>query len=431
MRAFKTNAFLLDIKPSSDSEFALSEQTIISSPQLCGTSNSQSISQLRADFTNCALPANSLSGVCVPGYQNEPDNCGFQSNLEGLCTYCGSSSVNSTDSCCVTSQVESRCSNVHLPTYTSMQPLFPSSTSSSTPVATGGAQNPVASHKGLSGGEIAGIVIGSVLGAAVLLAILICCCVLLRRRRQRDEKSSLNQPTPPRTSSSKKPLTSLTGLAGIPGARVTRMTALEGSSGTSPHDGLDGVSGQQTPSRGRAADQKAPLTRDAATAALPKRDKSLSDGLDPSSPESNGYSPYDAAAGNQSEQLDAFKDYYSTEEVRPGDPVSTLWAYQPRAPDEFELERGDMLRIVGIWDDGWATGVRINDRAEDYEPGQSFPRDSGVSNSTRADDSPPTNGDVKAFPVSHPDSYQRSIDQTLTLSAAGLRVSPATLEENY
>lgn len=57
-------------------------------------------------------------------------------------------------------------------------------------------------------------------------------------------------------------------------------------------------------------------------------------------------------SGPQSEQLPYFKDYYSAEDIHPGDRVATLWAYSPRAPDEFELDRGDMIKVVGIWDDG-------------------------------------------------------------------------------
>jgi hypothetical protein len=34
---------------------------------------------------------------------------------------------------------------------------------------------------------------------------------------------------------------------------------------------------------------------------------------------------------------------------------------------KFELDRGEMLRVIGIWDDGWATGVRLPERAEDQD----------------------------------------------------------------
>jgi hypothetical protein len=110
-------------------------------------------------------------------------------------------------------------------------------------------------------------------------------------------------------------------------------------------------------------------------------------------------------ASGQSEQMSRFKDYYSQDDVRPGDMVATLWAYQPRAGDEWDLDRGDMLKVVGIWDDGWATGYKLRDRAEDWEARRSANRDSGVSNGSTSRQavvsSLPTDpeGDIKAFPV--------------------------------
>ena len=70
----------------------------------------------------------------------------------------------------------------------------------------------------------------------------------------------------------------------------------------------------------------------------------------PMTPEKNRSNP--DFGSPQSEQLPFFKDYYSSDDIHPGDKVATLWAYSPRAPDEFELERGDMIKVVGIWDDG-------------------------------------------------------------------------------
>ena len=76
--------------------------------------------------------------------------------------------------------------------------------------------------------------------------------------------------------------------------------------------------------------------------------------------------------------------------------MTTLWAYAPRAADEFELERGDMLRVVGIWDDGWATGIRLNERIDEKTSAR-YTR--GGSASGRRD-SNSTTGEIKAFPVS-------------------------------
>jgi len=97
--------------------------------------------------------------------------------------------------------------------------------------------------------------------------------------------------------------------------------------------------------------------------------------------------------------MESFLDYYSDDFIHTNDTVAVLWRHDPRAPDEFELERGDLLRIIGMWDDGWATGVRLPQRAQDWDASRSQ-RDSVVSESPVHMESPPTGWQVKAFPVS-------------------------------
>ena len=391
-------------------------------PQLCGTPGAGYLNQIRADFTNCALPSDSLSGGCIVGEENESQNCGFSTNLQGLCAYCASSSPNATDSCCEGSNVTSRCSGVTLPTMTSMPPLFPSSTSKSS--STASPSSAVAHHgSGLSGGAIAGIVVGSVLGAALLFGLLLLCCLTLRRRRRNRQVSIFNQPTPPRKGTPAMAFAPQPANQELPpdygpqpGGRVARMTALEGNSSDSPSYGNAAAGGIAAGSHRRYGDTS---DSDAYYGDTPesrarqppptagRRNGSLSSQSvlgaldDPSSPNTEGQlSSPDGVASGQSEQLAFFKDYYSDDEIHPHDKVATLWAYQPRAGDEFELERGDMLKVVGIWDDGWATGVRLNERAEDYDGKHPAQRDSGVSNGSGRGDSPPPTGELKAFPVS-------------------------------
>jgi hypothetical protein len=222
----------------------------------------------------------------------------------------------------------------------------------------------------------------------------------------------------------------------LPGGRIARMSALEGTSGHSPPRG-DGAAaaaglgagagagaaaagiagarrrhvdnsssddyGESPDSRARSVPLRAPPagTRNGSLSSA-----SALNALD-SSPGQSGsggeFSSPQGVASQQSEQLPYFKDYYSQDDIHPNNKVSTLWAYQPRAGDEFELERGDMLKVVGIWDDGWATGVRLNERAEDWDAKYKAQRDSGVSNgSGRQESSPPPLGEIKAFPVSSP-----------------------------
>lgn len=388
------------------------------------------MSQIRADFTNCALPADSLSGTCIEGYQNEPDNCGFSTNLGSLCTYCSASSPNSTDSCCVFSDTETRCANVVLPVVatSSMQPLFTSSTSSPTSSATGSGL-PVTNnghHSGLTGGQIAGIVVGSVLGALLLLGLLIGACLLMRRRRQDSPATSVfNQPATMRQA---PPMAyndgaqERAGLAVLPGGRVARMAALEGTSSSSDRNGASLMAAGGYRKSTSEEEDDSPVSRAAlGLAPPPKRSGSLSSNSqlsphsgDETSPSSGNGGMYSSPEGTgQSEQLGFFKDYYSQDEIHQSDLVSTLWAYEPRAADEFQLERGDMIKVIGIWDDGWATGVRVRQRAEDWREDGKVQRDSGMSTVSSKTPDTAEEGEVKAFPlvcVCLPQHWRRTIE---------------------
>lgn len=218
----------------------------------------------------------------------------------------------------------------------------------------------------------------------------------------------------------------------LPGGRIARMSALEGHTESSPPRNVAAVTpASNTAGRSRrhesSSDEYSPVSNNQGGVLRPpptaRRTGSLSSGSalgfdEPQSPHSGSggdmSSPQGIAASQQSEQLPFFKDYYSSDEIHPGDKVATLWAYQPRAGDEFALERGDMLKVVGIWDDGWATGVLIDENAEDWDAKRNAQRDSGVSNTSgRRDDSPNVSGEIKAFPlvcVCLPDHWRKTIE---------------------
>lgn len=418
-------------------QYATSEQEIASSPELCGTAGTNAVDIIRSDFTTCALPARALSGSCIDAAANEGAECGYQSNLQGLCSYCGSSSPNATDSCCVTANVESRCADVHLPTTTSMAPLFPSSTASAAPTGTLAGAGTNKSGSGLSGGAIAGIVVGSLLGAALILALVIFFCIQMRKRKQSQSGSILNTPSPTRANVSGPPMSyggdGHTPTMILPGARVARMSALEGSSSSERHSHRAG--GGLTAYRDPRDDayESPDSARSHLGGALPKRDGSLSshsvlaisDGH--SSPRSGtntdrNFSSPEGVASGQSEQLQFFKDYYSQDDIHANDTVATLWAYQPRANDEFELERGDMLKVVGIWDDGWATGVKLSESTEQWEARRNVQRDSGVSNASRHSKLEGGQGEIKAFPlvcVCLPQHWRKTIEGDSTDTGSG------------
>ncbi|KAJ3560199.1 hypothetical protein NPX13_g9384 [Xylaria arbuscula] len=141
-------------------DYAQSEEYIVASPSLCPTPGDNAQTQIRSDFEVCALPADALSSnSCVQASVNEPDNCGYGDSTFGLCSYCSSGGINSTDTCCYNSNAEERCEGVVLPT------IIPQNFTSATPTATSSPTStavPGESYtgSGLSGGAIAGIVIG-------------------------------------------------------------------------------------------------------------------------------------------------------------------------------------------------------------------------------------------------------------------------------
>lgn len=381
----------------------------------------------------------------MEGSQNEPDNCGYGNSTIGFCEYCGSGGQNSTDTCCYNSNAQTRCAGIKLPTITAFMTFSASVPTATTTVTSSPSSVAGGSKKGLSGGAIAGIVIGSVALFAIICGVVFLLVLCLRRRRGSQNGSIFNQPSPARKATKKDmafnpAATTITpeGYEVLPGGRIARMSALEGHSGDSPPRGnlpggaAAGAAAGYAVGRRRRHDNSSsseygdsPISNQRGILRPPpagRRQGSLSSnsalgGEDPQSPISGSGGELSSPPGvtsQQSEQLAFFKDYYSQDDIHPGDKVATLWAYQPRAGDEFALERGDMLKVVGIWDDGWATGVMTDEKAEDWEAKRDAHRDSGVSHTSGLrGDSPARSGEIKAFPlvcVCLPDHWRKTIE---------------------
>ncbi|KAG5914546.1 hypothetical protein E4U53_004624 [Claviceps sorghi] len=439
-------------------EFAQSEAYITADKDLCSNPGPDLSKLIRADFATCSNPEESLTGKCIAGYSNEADNCGFGNSTVGLCSYCAAGGTNSTDTCCYNAKAEKRCDGVNLPNITATMIFVPptaTSTSTPSPIAPrpSGSNNSSGNNK-LSGGAIAGIVIGSLFGIALLLGLLFFCLRSARHRKGSQQGSIFNQPSPARQGArmSQAKQTAPEGYEVLPGGRVARMAALEGHSGGSPtqRNGSGGKGrGTSAFSGGHAKGDDVQSSSDEYAESperggilhpprTSRRQGSLSSGSllasdRPQSPGSAGYSSPLGMASQQSEQLPFFKDYYSQDDIHPSDKVAVLWAYQPRAADEFALERGDMIKVVGIWDDGWATGIMLSERAEEWEARRQAQRDSGVSNTSGIrDDSPGAHGEMKAFPlvcVCLPEHWRKTIEGDASTESASSPgpVAPITI----
>ncbi len=123
-----------------------------------------------------------------------------------------------------------------------------------------------------------------------------------------------------------------------------------------------------------SSDAEQKLSSDSAAAAA----KENSNEASTSQPSANSSSPLEEEKQEPSIDLDklspppppavpSFRDTYSDSIFTAGDVVATVWSYQPQTQDEFALERGDMIEIVSIWNDGWATGRFSSDRIDAWE----------------------------------------------------------------
>ncbi|KAF8417074.1 hypothetical protein EV426DRAFT_540753 [Tirmania nivea] len=428
-------------------QWASSEWQIVADKSTCGASKVDYTSLIKSDFAICTHPENSLKrALCVDAAYNEGYNCGFSENLPGLCLHCQDGTVNSTETCCYEANAEQRCQGVKLPTIVDVPPdLIPTESAAPKQVTgNGGGSNQ------LTAGAIAGVVIGSIIALCLVIFL-----ILYWRRRKQIQASALylNRPSPHQRTSPERNMAYAANPNPNPapqtpvdhgaGGRIARMSALE-SRNASRNASMAGQNSppplplQERPShriiRSTSAEfrglEDSPNTRRSAKytgdsrpphPAPRDRNASLSStsilvserhGSDSEKEDGSG-----VVGSPVSEQLPYFKDYYSKDDIHPDDKVSVLWAYSPRAADEFELERGDMLKVVGIWDDGWATGIRLNDRAEDYIKLRTQ-RDSGVSASQNSrlsmrQPTPTGDADIKAFPlvcVCLPEHWQKTID---------------------
>jgi hypothetical protein len=375
----------------------------------------------------------------------------YRENLPGFCYYCQKqqNSLESTDTCCYKANAETVCKGVELPNVSNLPPL---------PLDTTAADDPSSSEPqksdGLSKGALAGIIIGSV-AAAALIGIL----AFLLWRRRRSQQVFVPQSSPRARSSGRSRAASMTfvpqtsgsasrGYEVLPGSRVARMSALEhpptssdtasppplptGPSARRRRDnkssssdfGLDGDSPTSTERQRYAAELHRPLhppPRDR-NASLSSASIMLSD-IYPSSPipDEKTYSP------TGQEQLPFFKDYYSQNNIYTGDKVAVLWPYEPKAQDEFGLERGDVLEVVGIWDDGWATGIKLDQTPEEVIERKRQQRDSGVSG--RRASPAPRDSTIKAFPlvcVCIPEHWAQTIENEEQAQYEEQSVAPST-----
>ena len=108
--------------------------------------------------------------------------------------------------------------------------------------------------------------------------------------------------------------------------------------------------------------------------------------------------------GSEAASVSVVADHYSTNAIVQQSEVVALWSYTPRLADEMGLERGDVVRIENLYDDGWALGRKLRTKVWDLGDERSTERDSGLGTSHRESTSTVPEGGIASAPGEKPAS---------------------------
>ncbi|KAG4306419.1 hypothetical protein PORY_000407 [Pneumocystis oryctolagi] len=454
----------------------VSSQALILQRHCTNRTLKNDLSLIRVDFEICTSPSASFSLECIKGRSNEPQSCGFGTNILGLCQYCNSFSQDSIDTCCIVSNL-SQCSvfnystSVNIPSY-----LIPNSTTSASLLnVTNSSSLPVApinkqekNIAGLSKKTISFIIILSIIIVLIILSLLILLIILsYTRRRNKDiiseQLNNLNQIFSRNKDLHKDDFSSFF---------KTNSSALNYNS----------VSAEKNPDHFNAIipvdteEKMHPFTNNENKqirnfsnfyniANLSKSYKSQnptsfslnlnsyrtlnhhSSQMTENNPGTINTSAFRSSKSRPASSIGedrisifptimSMKDYYSDHQITRNTEVVALYMYKPKMPDEMTLEKGDIIHVVSVWDDGWCSGIKTgkmsnfdsekNTSKDDIEYLENINKNASESKTQAQTDELI----IKVFPlvcVCHKDSWKKivisDISPSSTLKSAPLNTT--------
>ncbi|KAI7860321.1 hypothetical protein BDC45DRAFT_99501 [Circinella umbellata] len=259
------------------------------------TRRNNTIADLKNQCTSWQGYNGTDSQNCIAGQVNEPNNCGFQDDMESACQFCSSS----TDSCC---------------------------------------QN-FSCKNGLSAGAIAGIVVGSVIGIALIALASFCLCS--RRKRVRNDHFKFTTYVAPRDDYHRDSTrTSTIPLNNEPPLSTTSYTS---------HDHLNDIPTPPTPTAvvpGATTTTAVGTTFESLSSSSPPIPATHLPSVVPPPPESSSRQVLNNVEGESSLQ-----------QPRPEDLYMVVHPYPPQMGDELGLHVGDIIYVALNFDDGWGLGI--------------------------------------------------------------------------
>ncbi|KTW32707.1 uncharacterized protein T551_00192 [Pneumocystis jirovecii RU7] len=358
------------------------------------------LSLIRADFTVCTSPNRSFSSDCIKGEANEPSSCGFGTNILGLCQYCNSFSQNSIDVCCIISNL-SQCTtfnysdSLSLPSY--IRPNFTETTLPNTTDSNSLPITPTNENKQrkddterLPHRTISFIVVFSIIIILVILSLLVLLIILSCNKRRKNENiaskqsNNLNQHFIREHNLQKNSLLSFFGTANNSNLNYNT-TLVEKSSDyfsrtiiATPEKDLSRTNNEskQTKSfnnlynisnlnKNHELSQNTSLNL-SSYRTLNHHESQITE-INTESINTNAFKssksrPTSSVGEDRATVLPiimSIKDYYSDHQITRNTEVVALYMYEPKMPDEMTLERGDIIYVVSVWDDGWCSGIKI------------------------------------------------------------------------
>ncbi|QSL65976.1 hypothetical protein MERGE_003113 [Pneumocystis wakefieldiae] len=406
------------------------------------------LSLIRFDFAVCTSPSASFSSKCIKGKSNEPQSCGFGANILGLCQYCNSS-LNSIDTCCALSNLSSCASfnySISIPTTSS------AISSSSLPTIPINKQEKNNTAK-LSQKTMSFIIILSIIIIIIILSLLILLIILSfnKRRKIRNTMSKLNSVK--QHISEEDPYK----------RNYLSLFKTENNSNTSNYNTLPVQKNSDyfnrtiitsTPEKELSTNNENKQVKSYKNfyniADLNKNHK-LYQNTTPSSLKFDSYKSLNHHTSqiteNNSESINAItlknsksrptssigqdrvailpivmsmKDYYSDHQITRNTEVIALYIYEPKMPDEMVLERGDIIHVVSVWDDGWCSGIKIG-KLDNFNT-----KKNTFKNNIKYQQNELT---IKVFPlvcVCHKDSWKDAIESDISPSST-LKSAPPNI----
>ncbi|KAK8850747.1 hypothetical protein IAR55_004667 [Kwoniella newhampshirensis] len=348
-------------------EYSANEHEIVNSTEYCPgpdlTAGARD-TQLNKDFVDCTnwtTYATNDSASCVQGSDNE-GNCGFGTSVAQLCNFCQGSEP---DDCCYAGTTDMSVCGYTLPvrtSFTSSTPATATSTNGGGPTGTSASDNAGTSSK-LTGGKLAGTIVGSVIGGLLLLGLLLLlllCCKRRRRGNKRDSASSF-------AASQAGAGAGGAAAGGVFGSFFGGNTVRNSSGGP-----------QNTSEKGLLGNNASSPTMGGDTLYSPSfmngnghGNGKMPDGLGVGG--GVGAFAGGVASGTRTSGvvLPRVRDENQNGNrwIEPGMEVTVLWPYQASLPDELELRPGMKLRVVRLYDDAWGTAEVISG-PEHYEIGK-------------------------------------------------------------